>query len=328
MNLAHLYYFRTLVEVRNYSQAAKELYIAQPTLSLAVSSLEKELGVSLIKKKRSTLELTEDGEDFYEAVVKATNALDNATKMIQERSSAVHGSIRIGTVYSIQNKSWSAAMRDYRTHANKKVQMQWKQGTTESLMHELKNGSLDVIMAGVLGKSDPDIVSIPCFAQGVTLVVNQKHPLAEYASRGGVSLSELGGIPIITYRNKKGPFKKEITDLLGPYSQLNVSYDYNDEITLASLVVAEPKIVAVACHSWLIDSFPEVVTVPIKEAPQDFHRFYISYLKRDRMPFAVEEFVQFMKDYDFQDAVDGEEDEDHLVAKVPTDSSEKDAPVD
>ena len=32
MNLAHLYYFRKLVEVRNYSRAAKELFIAQPTL--------------------------------------------------------------------------------------------------------------------------------------------------------------------------------------------------------------------------------------------------------------------------------------------------------
>ena len=74
MNLAHLYYFRKLVEVRNYSRAAKELFIAQPTLSLAVSNLEKELGVALIKKKRNTLELTIDGEDLYEAVVVATRS--------------------------------------------------------------------------------------------------------------------------------------------------------------------------------------------------------------------------------------------------------------
>jgi len=40
MNLAHLYYFRKLVEVKNYSRAAEELFIAQPTLSLAVSSLD------------------------------------------------------------------------------------------------------------------------------------------------------------------------------------------------------------------------------------------------------------------------------------------------
>lgn len=207
MNLAHLYYFRTLVEVRNYSQAAKELYIAQPTLSLAVSSLEKELGVSLLKKKRSTLELTEDGEDFYEAVVTATNALDNATAMIQERASAVHGSIRIGTVYSIQNQAWSAAMRDFHSGLNRKTQMKWKQGTTESLMHELKNGSLDVIMAGVLGKSDPDVISIPCFAQGVTLVVNKEHPLAAYAGGGGIS-KRTGRYTYHYLSQQEGPVQK------------------------------------------------------------------------------------------------------------------------
>lgn len=71
MNLAHLYYFRKLVEVKNYSRAAEELFIAQPTLSLAVSSLERELGCILVKKRRNALELTEEGEEFYDAVVTA-----------------------------------------------------------------------------------------------------------------------------------------------------------------------------------------------------------------------------------------------------------------
>lgn len=104
MNLAHLYYFKKLVEVKNYSRAAEELFIAQPTLSLAVSSLERELGCALLKKKRNSLELTESGEDFYEAVVAATNSLDNAVRIIKERVSAEYGSIRVGTVYSIQDK--------------------------------------------------------------------------------------------------------------------------------------------------------------------------------------------------------------------------------
>lgn len=51
MNLAHLYYFRKLVELGSYSMAAKELYIAQPTLSLAISNIEKELSAVLVKRK-------------------------------------------------------------------------------------------------------------------------------------------------------------------------------------------------------------------------------------------------------------------------------------
>lgn len=312
MNLAHLYYFKKLVEVKNYSLAAKELFIAQPTLSLAVSNLEKELGVALLKKKRSTLELTSDGEEFYEAVVVATNALDNAVSFIRERASAEFGIMTVGTVYSIQSQAWSEAIRDYRERSHSKVQFKWKQGTTESLMHELKNGSVDVIFAGVLGKGDPDVVSIPCFTQSVALVVNREHPLA---GRSELSLGELGGVKLITYRDKTGPFADEIKGLLGRGAGLNVSCEYNDEITLCSLVTADPSLMAIACHSWLLDAFPDIVPIPIKEAPTDFHTFYLSYRKRERLTFAVEEFVSFMKGYQFKNASPhGEQSGDMVVS--------------
>ena len=51
MNLPQLYYFRKLAEVQHYTEAAKALYITQPSLSDSIASLEKELGVSLFQKK-------------------------------------------------------------------------------------------------------------------------------------------------------------------------------------------------------------------------------------------------------------------------------------
>lgn len=95
MNLAHLYYFRKLVELGSYSMAAKELYIAQPTLSLAISSIEKELSTVLVKKKRGNLELTVDGKELFEAAVIATNAVDNAVMLIHERGARAQGKLRI-----------------------------------------------------------------------------------------------------------------------------------------------------------------------------------------------------------------------------------------
>ncbi len=50
MNLSQLYYFRKLAELQHYTKAAKELLVAEPTLSGSISSLEQELGVSLFSK--------------------------------------------------------------------------------------------------------------------------------------------------------------------------------------------------------------------------------------------------------------------------------------
>jgi predicted transcriptional regulator of viral defense system len=44
MNLKQLYYFKRLSETEHYTEAASSLCITQPSLSHAISELEKELG--------------------------------------------------------------------------------------------------------------------------------------------------------------------------------------------------------------------------------------------------------------------------------------------
>lgn len=68
MNLDHLNYFKTLVELRSRSATAEKLSITPSTLSLALGKLEQEVGVPLIEKKRGAVELTSEGELFYEYV--------------------------------------------------------------------------------------------------------------------------------------------------------------------------------------------------------------------------------------------------------------------
>ena len=71
MNLQQLYYFRKLAEVQHYTEAAKALYITQPSLSDSISSLESELSVALFQKKGRGIELTKYGQEFYQYVNQA-----------------------------------------------------------------------------------------------------------------------------------------------------------------------------------------------------------------------------------------------------------------
>ena len=59
MNLYYLRYFVTLAHVQQYTKAAEQLCIAQPSLSHAISQLEKELGLPLFEKKGKRTALTE-----------------------------------------------------------------------------------------------------------------------------------------------------------------------------------------------------------------------------------------------------------------------------
>ena len=45
MRLDYLRYFNHLAKVLNFTKAAEDLFVAQPTLSVAIKRLEQELGV-------------------------------------------------------------------------------------------------------------------------------------------------------------------------------------------------------------------------------------------------------------------------------------------
>ena len=66
MNLKQLEAFARVAEAKSFSDAAKILYLTQPTVSAHVASLEKELGVCLLMRSTKEVSLTEEGEILYD----------------------------------------------------------------------------------------------------------------------------------------------------------------------------------------------------------------------------------------------------------------------
>lgn len=58
MNLFHLRYFVTLAKLQNYTQAARQLNITQPSLSNAIHRLEDGLGLALFVRQGRNIVLT------------------------------------------------------------------------------------------------------------------------------------------------------------------------------------------------------------------------------------------------------------------------------
>lgn len=66
MNLKQLEAFARVAEAKSFSEAAKILYLTQPTVRAHVASLEKELGVCLLMRSTKEVSLTEEGEILYD----------------------------------------------------------------------------------------------------------------------------------------------------------------------------------------------------------------------------------------------------------------------
>ncbi len=79
MTLKQLKYIITVAETGNITEAAKRLYIAQPSLTASIQELEKEYNIIIFNRSKKGIEITRDGEEFLgyaRQVLEQTNLID------------------------------------------------------------------------------------------------------------------------------------------------------------------------------------------------------------------------------------------------------------
>ena len=64
MTLAQLKYVITVAETKSMNEAAKQLFISQPSLSSAIKDLEEEIGVEVFRRSNKGVFVTPEGEEF------------------------------------------------------------------------------------------------------------------------------------------------------------------------------------------------------------------------------------------------------------------------
>lgn len=99
MNFRHLRIFLTVCETGSMTRAAKELYLAQPSVSQAITELEKFYGVCLFERLNHRLYLTAAGEQLRPYAQNILNLSEQARKELE--GLAQGGSVRIGASLTI-----------------------------------------------------------------------------------------------------------------------------------------------------------------------------------------------------------------------------------
>lgn len=64
MTLTQLKYVITVAEAKSMNEAAKQLFISQPSLSAAVRDLEDEIGIEVFRRSNKGVSITPEGEEF------------------------------------------------------------------------------------------------------------------------------------------------------------------------------------------------------------------------------------------------------------------------
>ncbi len=86
MTLDQLRYFKAVCQYTSVSRASDSLNISQPSVSNAISKLEKEFGVMLFTRQNKRLAITKEGSVLLELATNLLNGADNTIKRMKELS--------------------------------------------------------------------------------------------------------------------------------------------------------------------------------------------------------------------------------------------------
>ena len=97
MDFKQLEAFINVAKYKNFSKAGKVLYLSQPTISMHISNLEKELGTTLFDRNSKEVNLTPSGNDFLKYALDLINIKNHALHELTRSNDSIKGAIQIST---------------------------------------------------------------------------------------------------------------------------------------------------------------------------------------------------------------------------------------
>ena len=286
MNLQQLYYFRKLAEVQHYTEAARALYITQPSLSDSIASLESELSVALFQKKGRGIELTKYGQEFYQYVNQALGVLEHGIAIMKEKSDSVTGTIDVGCIPTLLGDFLPNALDLYH-EKHPQVNFNIFQEKSIPVAEGVSAGDYDIGFCSMVENKD-DLVFVPITYQELIVIVRNDHPLARYDS---IELSAFRDYTLSTYRDTI-PIGKTIRKILKDKG-MEAAYSYDDEISIAGRINRSSK-AAIVADTPFLKQFDNLKKIHLTDVPMDTRMLYMVYSKKNFITAAVEAFANFM----------------------------------
>lgn len=175
LTLRDLEYVVRVAELSHFSKAAKACHVSQPALSAQIRKIEGLLEVSLFERSNRKVSITRAGEAV---VAQARVVLDEAKKigeLSQKHLEPLSGKLRLGAIASLGPYYLPHFLGPVRKQFPK-LELYLKEGLTNGLLADLKDGRLDMILASPTF-DEAGFKVLPLFFEPFLLAAPKGHPL-------------------------------------------------------------------------------------------------------------------------------------------------------
>ena len=239
MRIQQLEYLEAVIETGSINEAAKRLYLTQPSLSSAIKDLEKEMGITILQRSNTGTSLTADGREFMNY---AKQILDQV-HLLDDRFKHQHP----------HHQSFAVSAQHYAFVVNAFVELikrinsptykfTLRETETRNIFNDLRSfkSELGVIYINKFNRriinkllTENGLKFTPLFVAEPHVFLSRYNPLAE---RKKLSLDNLTELPYLSFEqgdNNSFYFSEEIQSTLSHKKEIKVS----DRATIFNLMV-------------------------------------------------------------------------------------------
>ena len=294
MEFKQLEAFVAVVDYGSFSEAARKLYLTQPTISAHVRSLEEELHTKLILRTTKKTTITTRGYQLYDSAVRMleirNNLLENFTgvqkHMIDLAASTIPSSYLLPEILAAFGK----------THPD--IYFHSIQADSAESINRVLDGTVDLALVGQ-NTRDETCVFLPfCQDELVIATPITNHYLG--LQNKSVTFEDFIKDPIII-REKGSGTKKEMDLFLEQIgvtpSDLNVIARMNDLEGIKKSIVNGLGISILSARSAIdLQKTKQILLFPLEESAHK-RNFYIVYNKNRILKPQVRQFIHYVKNF-------------------------------
>jgi len=192
MEMHQLRYFLAIAATGNFTRAAEQCHVSQPSLSQQIIKLEEEVGHKLFDRMGRRFQLTDAGRLLLDHARTVLTTVENATRQLRETRGQGFGRLAIGVIPTIAPYLLPRALAAF-TRANPHVELIIQEDYTARIIDGLSAGELDIAIAA-LPITDDNLVVEVLGTEPLLLVLPKGHPLT---GKRRVELSDISGEPFV-----------------------------------------------------------------------------------------------------------------------------------
>ncbi|MCL4442135.1 MAG: LysR family transcriptional regulator [Firmicutes bacterium] len=298
MRIDQFIYLTLIDKLGSISLAAEHLHISQPTISQAISALEKDLGIKLFYRSRLGTIPTEDGKIIIKKAKELLNKIEEMKEVAHSEHALLSGRLSIATIPTIAMTIFPKILVTFKNRFPGVNVDIFEAGSLE-IEKNILNGQFDIGFISIRNieeiKDKEDLFFEEVINSKIMACVGQKSPLSPKKS---ITFKEIVQHPILMY-NPQYKLYSYLIKQLNNYGEPNILLTSNNTES-AKRILAEGIGIGF-CNNLSIINDPyfqtqRLIPIPISDEDTSLITGWIR-LKSNHFPPAAKEFIKMLKSY-------------------------------